>query len=58
MPVGAKEDQAPDGLTDIVARQSKDAQTSDHPMHDSNRQSVGQGAEILRKGPAVPESML
>lgn len=61
MPVHPNEENAPEGLTDKVAAQSKDSTASDHPLHDENKGSISHGkaaaTDHKSKGPAIPESM-
>jgi len=57
MPAHPSEETAPTGLTDKVARESKDSNASDHPIHDESKGPVEQAFNTGRAGgPQKPDS--
>lgn len=58
MPVHPAEEEAPSGLTDKVAQESKDSTASNHPLHDENKGPVkATASDHKSKGPAISDGM-
>lgn len=56
MPVHPSEENTSDHIFDQVAKESRDSNASDHPIHDTEEKTKASVQDHKSKGPQIPDS--